>query len=280
MTKTDDNPYENKATAVKTNLDTNRNPYLTNLEKNFPNWIISDPNKTTETDKVAKGLYENVNNPSVNNQDQRDQIIDNDDFWGDRTPNSNGRIERLGARISKKNDDIGERLRLASPERAERIRGRHEKSMARMSENLGDEIKDNAKEGSFMAGAGGKAAGGAMAAMGELPGIINNLETDPRSRKEAGAKVMSMAASGATIGGSIVPGWGHAIGAVVGAGAGVASNAGWMDRMVAENDAKIRTERADATESRLKGYYNSKSMGELKAQRNLMRKASGYSAIS
>ena len=137
---------------------------------------------------------------------------------------------------------------------------------------------------------------GGLTALGEAPSIIANASDKATSQAEANSKVLSTAVSGAKIGGSIVPGWGHAIGAVVGAVGGVAMNHGWRGELVKERDKESYKNMAQYKKQMTMNYYADKAQGieqsqldrlsehysntdleTLKAQRNIRLGASGYS---
>ena len=119
-------------------------------------------------------------------------------------------------------------------------------------------------------------AGGGIAALGEVPGMIATWSDHARSKKEATAKTLSTAISGAKIGGAIVPGWGHAIGGAVGLIAGKIGNNGWKKKFRAEEDKEFMIAQAQKKKEEIENYYNSNNSSQMKAQYDLMQRIYGY----
>jgi len=130
-------------------------------------------------------------------------------------------------------------------------------------------------EGFFSSEAGRATVDGAITALGQAPKIIQNLSTDAKSSREATAKVLSMTASGASIGGAIVPGWGHLIGGAAGAIGGLAKNSGWADKVLDENNKQTELV-ADQNSAELKqNYYMNKSADKIQAELNMYKESQG-----
>ena len=123
-------------------------------------------------------------------------------------------------------------------------------------------------------GVGKTIVSGGIAALGELPNVIQNFGTDPRSEKEATGKVLSMAASGAKIG-SVAGPWGAlAVGGAM-AGAGLISNAGWKQDKVREDDEEAVDEEEERIAERQSNFYHNKTTEQIKAERDLFANANG-----
>jgi len=121
----------------------------------------------------------------------------------------------------------------------------------------------------------GSASGIASTAISEAPGIVATFSDKPTSKKEAGGRVMSMTASGASIGTSIMPGWGTLIGAAVGAGAGLVSNIGWKKELLADNNESFAKQQAEREAELKQNYYLDKTTEQLKAEYDLYAEANG-----
>lgn len=133
-----------------------------------------------------------------------------------------------------------------------------------------------------------------MAIIRYLLWIVNNLFLPQIDFMSVGGDTLSGAASGAALGSSILPGWGTAIGAVVGAGAGLISGESkkkkrdaaakavqrptyQIPQQIFQNQAMYE---AQANSSRVPGQENiEKQIGQLQSQSlNASQKAAGSSA--
>jgi hypothetical protein len=127
------------------------------------------------------------------------------------------------------------------------------------------------------AGGGANFGAGALSALQQAPAIISNLSEKPTSNGEKNAMILNSTAQFAQIGGSIVPGWGHAIGAVVGAGAGFIGQSGWYNDKVEKENALMVADLQKSKQQRMEEYMQGKTSDQLKAEAKAYAKALGYS---
>lgn len=126
-------------------------------------------------------------------------------------------------------------------------------------------------DGKFAKGA----AKGGLAALGEAPNVINNLMTDPRTEKDAIAKNLSLASSGAQIGLAAGGPLGAGIGAAIGYGVGAWDSAGWQQDLVKENDTKAIAKNEDRNAEIDQNYWLNKTAEQIKTERSLFAEAQG-----
>ena len=243
-----------KPWQVKSNLKPKSDDYFKDMEQQmveqFPSWL----SKHREAQKVLSGNDEETEDDNITN------LLDGDNYWGDKKSNRfNNQSNRISKRIDKAADS-------GNTDKVERLTSKLGSKANKLFEGKAD--------------GGADWASGGFAGLGEATSLIQNLTTDPTSKQEATGKVLSMAGSGAKIGGAIVPGIGHAVGAAAGAIGGMLDNTGWQKRLLAENDKEASKEHYENQNERLQSYYNGKNLKQLNAQRELLRKASGYSVTT
>jgi len=139
---------------------------------------------------------------------------------------------------------------------------------------LGVETKDAIANANELT-TGQKFMGAGIDALGQLPGIINNLSSKPQSSEEATGKVLSLAASGAKIGANF-GGLGAAAGTIVGAGAGLIKNEGWRGEMTEEADKQLAITQETNRKALIDNYINQHSSQQIEAQKNLLSSTLGY----
>lgn len=120
------------------------------------------------------------------------------------------------------------------------------------------------------------AAGGGIEALNQLPTIINNFSSKPTSSKEATGKVLSSAASGASIGLAAGGPLGAAIGLGVGATAGLIGNIGWRAKELERQDDVSIAEQEFDVNQRKQDYFLNSSREQIEGQKNLYLKSQGY----
>ena len=91
---------------------------------------------------------------------------------------------------------------------------------------------------------------------------------------------MKNATDFAQIGGSIVPGWGHAIGFVAGGISGAITTEGWKEDKLNEDNRLAQAEIDKVKKERMDNYFNNNNANQINKQYNVMRKALGYSQNS
>lgn len=206
----------------------------------------------------------------------------------DKFTNSNvaellkSREPEYNSRDLKRHDRISNRF----DAKANRLSNRMDKAYDAGNEIKGDRLSAKLKDaGDDLAGdiSGSVSAdwgGGAMAAAAAAPGIIDNFTNKPTDKGGINASNLKSTMDFAGIGGAIVPGWGHLIGAAVGFGAGVISNAGIIDEQNQIADNKVRKENRDAIQSRMDQYMDKKTSIQLSAEKDAYAKSLGYSPRS
>lgn len=122
---------------------------------------------------------------------------------------------------------------------------------------------------------GAKVANVTGAVVGEAPNIVNNFSSKPTSEKEATGKVLSMTASGASIGTAIMPGWGTLIGAGVGAIGGLIGNIGWKGKLAEQQETDYSQKLEQEEAERAQNYFLNKTAEQIKAERDLFAEAQG-----
>ena len=114
-----------------------------------------------------------------------------------------------------------------------------------------------------------------MNALEQAPSIIANLNNDPTNSKEATGKVLSLAASGASIGAVAGP-LGAGIGAVLGTGAGIVDNIGYKQEFRDKEDKRVTEELDNDIAERTQNYYLNRTADQIKSEQQLFAKANGY----
>jgi len=122
---------------------------------------------------------------------------------------------------------------------------------------------------------GQKLTGAGIDTLGQLPGIINNFSSKPRSAQEATGKTLNMTMAGAKIGANFgVPG--AIVGAAVGFGAGALGNAGWGDKLTDEADQKMIAQQEESRKALIDDYVNRHTSKQIEAQKDLLSSTLGY----
>lgn len=172
-------------------------------------------------------------------------------------------IERQGNKVNRISDRINKNLEKGNLEKVDKLRAKLDDNAGDLGADIGDSV--SADWGS-----------GAITAAAKAPSIIAGLSGKPESKGEANARVLNSTVQFAQIGGSIVPGWGHAIGAVVGGITGAISNAGYGAEMLANANDEVAYKEKKALEERQQMYIKNKTSGQLELEANAYKKALGY----
>lgn len=125
-----------------------------------------------------------------------------------------------------------------------------------------------------------KAANVGLTALNEIPNLIATHQGLPKSRGEATGRVLSTGASFANIGGSVVPGIGHAIGFGAGILGGLGATAGsvkkYERKALTEANNKLRSEVEQEALDRARMYMQDQRSQNLETTRNLLAESNGY----
>ena len=118
--------------------------------------------------------------------------------------------------------------------------------------------------------------GAGLGALSKAPSLINNFSNKPTSGKEAGGKVLQSSMDFASIGGAVLPGWGHAIGAVVGAGTAAIAQKGWRDDRRDEEDLEVRMLEEEKRKELMDNYIANNTSKDIEAQKKIYASTLGY----
>lgn len=199
----------------------------------------------------------NAKNNSLSPSDEEGVTRDTNGFNANREIRLENRMDRIGNRMNNAYDN-------GNIERGQRLQEKMNK--------VGGKLNSG--------GASADWGGGAISALSQAPSIIANLSQKPETQGQANSKVLNSTVQGASIGTQILPGWGTAIGAVVGFAGGAISNNGWYDKVLAEADTETRKKLAEGIKERKQGYIKNKTSDQLKAEADAYARALGYSPKS
>ena len=139
-----------------------------------------------------------------------------------------------------------------------------------------DGNKIGSQQETSVGGGGANWGAGASTAIAEAPGIIENFSNKPESHDEAKSLVLNSTKSGAAIGGSIMPGWGHLIGAGVGAIAGFIGTAGYKERERNNVADRYNSLWEGDREERQRLYFDQTSSERMEALQKIYKQSNGY----
>lgn len=139
-------------------------------------------------------------------------------------------------------------------------------------EDVGPSVSADSQRGSGRFA--GKAASAGMGILDEIPKVLQNLNTDPKTKEEATGKVISLASSGAKVGAAFGP-IGAAGGLVLGGLAGIIDNANWKGKIVAEKDKKFEKKNNKAIAERQQNYFLNKTSEQIEAEMNIFKESNG-----
>lgn len=176
-------------------------------------------------------------------------------------------IKRAGNKVERIKGRINKNLEKGDLDKVAKLRSKLDDNAASLGSDISDSV--SADWGA-----------GAVSALGQAPGIVANLSQKPTTQGEAKAKALSSTMQFAQIGGAILPGWGHLIGAATGFTAGVLGNKNMDKKQMAIADAETDAAYDEDVEERMRAHFDSKTAKQMKAQYDTVREANGYSRIS
>jgi hypothetical protein len=256
--------------------------YLDNLRNNFDAW----KEKADKAQKIKNPSYEPVSlNPPEKSLSDEPGYVDYKDFDESADPNYQPSTEQGIKRTEKlidrhvnksiKMKDKADSLRATNPDRANRIMDRSEKRLNRVSEKA-----EGLMDPEYASSLGSDVAAGGIAALGELPSIVNQFSDKPESAKEATGKSLSLTASGAKIGMAAAGPWGAAVGAVVGFGSGIIANSGWRKDLMEKNDKIAQVDLDNQKQDRMKQLFENSNSEQLQQEQKMLAQSLGYTRIS
>lgn len=177
--------------------------------------------------------------------------------------------DRLKNKFARQSDRLTKRGTRASEkgnhELAEKLFGKIDTK----ADELTDKLSGAAPEGLDWGGAG-------LTALSKAPSLINNFSNKPTSNKEATGKILSSSMDFAAIGGAALPGWGHAIGAVVGAGTAAIANKGWGKAVRDEADKETLALEEEKRKELMDNYIANNTSQNIEAQKKIYASTLGY----
>lgn len=123
----------------------------------------------------------------------------------------------------------------------------------------------------FDAGAGG------LAALNQLPGIVNNLSQKPTTGGEANNRNFTSAMQFGQIGMAAGGPVGLAVGAFAGWATSAISQQGWFKEQLKKNDELVAKKEEEAVQQRKNDYVGNRTSDQLKAEAQAYAQALGYS---
>jgi len=252
-------------------FDNTPTSYIDNLKSNWDSWQEENEKEKRIKSSPFEEMEKNPYDPTLF---EGQEGVPTDDELPDYYKDAQGKIDNRIDKQSKRTNKAIQRA-TKNPDRADKIMARNDRRAGRVDKKNAKDLDKMGDAGSV----GGTAATMGVSALQEAPSIINNLSTDPTSSKEATGKILSMAASGASIGMAAGP-WGAAIGAVVGAGAGAIDNIGWKGRLMDSNDETSQGNLDAEKNKRLEELFYNSTSKQLEQEQKMLSQSLGYTRIS